>query len=663
MKYIASRVVRFALVGISWGVWASAGRAEVSVPAIFGDHMVLQANQTIPVWGRAAPGEKIVVQLGTCRETTTATPEGQWRVNLPAHPVAEGLTLTIRGDTELQFKDVLVGEVWVGSGQSNMQWPVSQSLISSGDLARANNPRIRFFTVDRTTSLTPLQDVKGAWQTCDTGTVLKFSAVAYFFGRKLEKDLGRPVGLINASWGGTRIEPWTPFAALGKIPDFGSALQALAEQRRDIGKKLDDYQQKIQKARALRAEALALEADESLGAEYRRAGFDDSRWSPIEVNGVQWEKTVLPNFDGVVWYRRTVDLPAEWAGRDLILNLGPVDEMDVTWFNETRVGGTGLMRKEEVQYWDHPRVYKVPGSAVKSGLNTLVVRVIDTGYAGGIWGASPDAMKLTLASEAGGGGVSLAGTWKYQVAVQFIPEPKAPVNTATPTALYNAMIHPLVPYAIRGVIWYQGEANVAEGPAYLPKMQALIEGWREAWGQGDFPFYYVQLAPYTYGTNSHFLPVFWDVQRRAMGITNTGMAVTTDLGNLRDIHPRRKVQVGERLALWALAKTYVDSRLTYSGPLARSAAREGAQVRVCFAHAEGGLHGLEGESLSWFDLAGTDGLFVRANARIEGETVRVWSDSVAKPIRVRYGFAVEAAPELTNAQGLPASPFDEEVVE
>jgi sialate O-acetylesterase len=325
------------------------------------------------------------------------------------------------------------------------------------------------------------------------------------------------------------------------------------------------------------------------------------------------------------------------------------------------VGGMGLLIKNEVKYWDVPRIYKVPGSAVKAGRNTITVRVIDTGYAGGIWGAEPSNMKLVLASGNGSHSVPLAGQWKYKVALKFIPEPKTPVTPSIPTVLYNAMIHPMIPYGIRGVLWYQGESNVTEGDLYTSKMRAMIKGWRAAWGQGDVPFYYVQIAPYLYGTNTICLPKLWDAQRRALAITNTGMVVTTDLGNLRDIHPRRKVEVGERLALWALAKTYGRTKVVYTGPLLKTAVRTGDTIRLTFDGVGGGLVGREGNSLSWMDIAGADGRFVRARARIDGDTVVIMNDLVTDPVRIRYDFAPDAEPELFNAAGLPASPFEAEV--
>jgi sialate O-acetylesterase len=590
-----------------------------------------------------------------------ADAKGEWKIQLPARSAAENLSMTIRGSNVLKFMDVLVGEVWIGSGQSNMNMPVSGSHFPPNELARAANSRIRLFREPEKTSILPKNNGVGIWQVCTPDTVSNFSAVAYFFGRKLERELKTPVGMIHSAYGGTPIEAWTPYETLGEIPDFNKQIASLDELREGMDAKLQAYEQRKKELQSLREQALGLEADETRGAEYRRPDFNDRDWPEIAVQGVNWEKTVLSNFDGVVWYRRTVEIPADWAGRDLEMRLGPVDETDVTWFNEKRVGGMGLLIKNEVKYWDVPRIYKVPGSAVKAGRNTITVRVIDTGYAGGIWGAEPANMKLVLASGDGSHSVPLAGQWKYKVALKFIPEPKTPVTPSIPTVLYNAMIHPMIPYGIRGVLWYQGESNVTEGDLYTSKMRAMIKGWRAAWGQGDVPFYYVQIAPYLYGTNTICLPKLWDAQRRALAITNTGMVVTTDLGNLRDIHPRRKVEVGERLALWALAKTYGRTKVVYTGPLLKTAVRTGDTIRLTFDGVGGGLVGREGNSLSWMDIAGADGRFVRARARIDGDTVVIMNDLVTDPVRIRYDFAPDAEPELFNAAGLPASPFEAEV--
>lgn len=657
-KMMTHGVVLAAALAVQAGFFEQNLQAEISVPAIFGDHMVLQAEQPIPVWGQAEPGEAITVRLGDTEVQGTADAQGQWRVTLPARSVAVDQTLMIRGSSTLEFNDVLVGEVWIGSGQSNMAFPVSQAHISALDLASATNSRIRLFTVERTVAILPETTVKGQWQICTPEAVSNFSAVAYFFGRKLEQDLGKPVGMINSSWGGTRIEPWTPYESLHTIPDFEAQIQALDETRGGFSSKLQAYNRQMSEAKALRAQALALEADETLCADYRQADYNDRDWSDIEVQGVNWEKTKLPDLDGVVWYRRTVDIPEAWAGHDLEMHLGPVDEADVTWFNGIKVGSMGSLHAKEFQYWDVPRVYTVPGAAVKAGRNTITVRVIDTGYAGGIWGATPEDMKLLPAGTKDDRGVELAGTWKYRVHLRFITEPQLPMNNQTPTVLFNAMIHPMVPYAIRGVLWYQGEANLLDGELYTHKMQALIEGWRTAWGQGEFPFYYVQLAPFIYGTNTAALPILWDAQRRALSIPNTGMAVTTDLGNLRDIHPRRKIEVGERLARWALAKTYGQTNMIYTGPWVKTVTREDNKLRITFDGVGSGLTGREGNALSWFDIAGTDGLFRMAKATIEGETVVVWNSEEETPERVRYGFATDAEPELFNKEGLPASPFE-----
>ncbi len=372
----------------------------------------------------------------------------------------------------------------------------------------------------------------------------------------------------------------------------------------------------------------------------------------------QWEKAGLPEFDGLVWFRKTVEVPADWAGKDLVLRLGPVDEADATSFNGARVGGMGSYRDGLVQLWEQPRVYTVPGNLVKAGANVIAVRVIDSGFAGGIWGCKDEDMRLELAGATGGAVVSLAGDWLYQPGVQLAASPKSLLNNPNlPTVLYNAMIHPLVPYAVRGAIWYQGESNCGDGLLYRDKLAAMITGWRGVWGEGPFPFYYVQIAPYVYGGESDRLPKLWQAQKSVMELENTGMAVITDVTNVRDIHPRRKQEVGRRLALWALNRTYGFADVVPSGPIFRSMTVTNGAARLSFDYADG-LQTADGETLAWFDVAAGTGAFVRAtSARIEGNEVVVTAGGHSNITAVRYGWHEMAQPNLVNGAGLPASPF------
>jgi len=628
--------------------------ADVKLPAIFSDNMVIQAGKPIQVWGTATPDEAITVQLGDDTASSKAGPDGRWKVALPARDAGVDLKLTVSGKNKIEISNVAIGEVWVCSGQSNMAMTLSGTDQAEQDASRARYPLIRMLTVARTNNIDPQSDFSGKWEVCSPKTAPNFSAVAFFFGRDLHEELNVPVGLINSSWGGTRIEPWTEFESLKLIPGFEKQIENTDKLRKGAPELWKEYREGMANKEKAFKDVCSLETNEALGLQMADPALDTSKWLEMDIP-VQWEKAGLPAFDGLVWFRKEIDVPTNWAGKDLVLHLGPVDEMDATWFNQVRIGGEGSCKDGIVKFWEIARNYKVPGSAVKAGRNTLAVRVIDTGWAGGIWGEAASKMYLECAGKTDR--VAVAGKWRYQVGPRLFGNVNPPVNHGTPTALYNAMIHPMVQYGIRGAIWYQGEANLSEGSVYTDKMRALIDSWRRVWGQGEFPFLFVQLAPYHYGnTNTLLLPEIWNAQREALAIPNTGMATITDLGNLRDIHPRRKREVGARLALWALARTYGHTGLVYSGPLARRATKDGLKVRIEFDSAGGGLVGREGASLSWFDVAGTNGTFARAAATIEKNTVVV-SGGAGDPVEVRYGWAEDAEPELTNLEGLPASPF------
>lgn len=508
MNQAANNIVRpviFALVMVSILAGATA-YADVKLPAVIGDNMVLQQGVQVPIWGWAEPQERVEIRLAnqTGSYATVADKDGRWIINLQPLEPGRSLEMTVRGNNRIEISNVLVGEVWVCSGQSNMQWPVQRANDAEKEIAAADYPKIRLFTVQRDTSGQPINDCVGAWTECSPETVPGFSAVGYFFGRHLHKELNLPIGLINTSWGGTRIEPWTPPVGVASVPDL-----------KDISNEIASADTEYSKAVA-----------ESLG--------EIEQWVRDAKTALEENRPVPP-----------------------------------------------------------------------------------------------------------------APAW-----------PRHPLNSnRKPTGLYNAMIHPLVPFAIRGAIWYQGESNREDGLLYYQKMRALINGWRKVWNEGDFPFYYVQLAPFRYGGDPLLLPQIWEAQSNALALPNTGMAVVTDIANLTNIHPQNKQDVGRRLALWALAKTYGRKDLVYSGPLYKSMSVEGNKIRIRFEHAGGGLVSRDGRDPNWFTIAGDDKNFLQAQARIDGDTVLVWSDSVEKPIAARLGWNQEAEPNLMNKEGLPASPF------
>lgn len=628
---------------------AAPGWAEVRLPAIFGDHMVLQQQEPVRLWGWADPGEQVDAVLAGNHASTVAGAEGRWQLELPTLEGGGPLTLVVEGTNRIELTDILVGEVWIASGQSNMQWSVAVSDDPEAEIAAADHPQIRLFTVPRVTAFTPQDDLDGSWQVCSPEAVPPFSAVAYFFGRAIHRELGVPVGLINSSWGGTIIETWidrTSLVAAGLEAERLAAIDKAAAQVSELearNKAIRD---------AIRDAMLGALADDGPAA----VAFDDGAWPQMEIPAT-WEFGGLPGFDGLVWFRKTVEIPATWAGRDLVLRLGPVDEIDDTFFNGVRVGGMGSFEPLVVDFWAKPREYVIPGHLVVAGPNVLSARVIDTVGAGGLWGAEAEDMYLLPAGTGAEARppVSVAGLWKYEAGPELVTLPEVS-NPNQPTLLYNAMVHPFIPFSLRGALWYQGESNRGQGLAYQERMQVLIEGWRGLWPLGDFPFLYVQLAPFRYGSNPHLLAEIWEAQRRVLALPNTGMAVTTDIGNLADIHPRNKQEVGRRLALWALANTYGRDDLVYSGPLVSRAEPDAEGLRLHFDHAAG-LASRDGRPLDWFELAGPDGAFHPARARIDGRTLVLFSLNVPAPAQARFAWDELAEPNLVNGAGLPASPF------
>lgn len=637
--------------------FASSARADVKLPALVGDNMVIQRDVKARVWGWAAPGESVAISMSGKTAKATADAKGRWEVRIGPFEAGGPHEMIIAGKNRIVIKNILVGEVWVASGQSNMEWPLQNAAHGAEEVARANYPEIHLFTVTKATSLNPREDVEGRWVVCTPETAGSFSAVAYFFGRELNQTLKMPVGLIHSSWGGTPAEAWTSREALAADRGLKPMLDAFDRAAADLPSALREYEA----AQAKWEEKNFLQDTGNKGFDlgYARPDFSDKDWQTMRLPR-PWESAGLA-IDGAVWFRRVFDLPAEWAGKDLMLTLGSIDDFDITYVNGTKVGAIG---HETQNYWVAPRKYKVPGSVVRAGRNVIAVRVFDHFGDGGFTGSAAD-MSISLS---GAASVSLAGDWLYKVEIAVEPvkadystAPVAPPgagNQNSPTVLYNAMLAPLTMYSIRGAIWYQGESNAGRPREYQTLFPAMIRNWRAAWGQGIFPFLFVQLANYQ-ARKPEPGESGWAELREAQLMTlkepETGMAVIIDIGEANDIHPKNKQDVGHRLALWALAKTY-GVRVEFSGPLYESFAIEGSRIRLRFSHAEG-LHTVDGAKVEGFAVAGSDGKFVWASAKIEGKEVVVWSNSVAHPTAVRYAWADNPAANLYNSAGLPASPF------
>jgi sialate O-acetylesterase len=623
---------------------------ELRVGSIFGDHMVLQRETQAPLWGRARPGKqvKVVPSFGGGVYTTLADENGRWEVILRTPEAGGPHTLTIlSGGEELVLADVLLGEVWLASGQSNMEWPVSASSEADIEIPIADHPRIRLFEVAHATAPEPRTSCDGVWRRCTPESVEGFSAVGYAFGLELLLELDVPIGIVASHWGGTLAEAWTSARTLRfSFPEFDAALDEVEAFAREPAKL-----ETLTERQAAWWEHLEA-TDPGARGGWAEASVDVADWGTASLPG-SWRELQLGEFDGCLWYRREVDVPAAWAGRDLELELGPIDDMDTTWFGGERVGQT-----HSSGAWNQPRSYVVPGALVRGGPTTIVVRAVDTAGEGRM-GKEPEGMRLRPAGAGEDEALPLAGTWSFRAGAPIgdlgaFPS-KRLFDQDSPSALFNGMIAPLVPYAIRGAIWYQGESNRPRAAQYRRLFPALIRDWRAEWRRGDFPFYFVQIAPFDYGGDVGEAAELREAQLMTLSLPNTGMVVTLDIGDPRDIHPRNKREVGRRLALWALARDYGREDLVCSGPLYRSMTREGDAVRLAFDHAAGLTSGPV--TPSHFTIAGEDRVFHAAEAVVDGETVLVRSDAVPAPVAVRFAWGTADEPNLRNGADLPASSF------
>lgn len=626
-----------------------AATADVTLPAIFGDHMVLQQKAPVTVWGWADPGEKVSVK-GSWQwfaATTKADDDGTWSVTIKTPKAGRTVSLAIKGNNDITLSDILLGEVWICSGQSNMEWTTGGlgTDVSKLDIQKADLPRIRLFTVKKTIAATPKDDVEGSWQVCSPETVGAFSATGFYFGRSLQEGLNVPIGLVSTNWGGTKSEAWTSRDGLKPFDRFNDEIQTLEAPEQSEAARKQAYEQKL-----LKWEEQIANHDTGIKEKWYAPDFDDSAWETVALPST-WSQTELVDVDGIVWYRRSVTLPPSWSRNDMELHLGPIDDIDTLWVNGTRIGTT--------TGWLQNRVYRLPGAVLKTGKNSIAIRAIDTGGEGGFGGVKDD-MRIGPVGAEIKTCATVAGDWKYQLsrkgAVAAAPLDRSQINANTATVLYNGMIAPLLNLRIAGAIWYQGESNCYDPILYRTLFPAMITDWRTQWGQGDFPFYYVQIAPYQYDANTCSQAVREAQMMTLDAVKNVGMAVTMDIGTENDIHPRNKHDVGDRLARWALAKTYKKKGIAWSGPVYKDMTVEGGRIRIAFDYADDGLIAAGGQ-LSDFMIAGENRQFVPAKAVIDGNTVVVSCETVTNPVAVRYGWSNWVKGTLFNKAGLPASSF------
>ncbi len=640
MKAIFSFLSLFVLLLSGCASVQYAGTAEfVRLNRVFGDHMVLQRNIPIRIFGTASPGGSVAVRFDNAEPIgATANAEGEWSCTLPPRPAGGPYTLEVYGEKSvLKVRDILVGDIWFCSGQSNMRMGVLSSLNGNKEVAEAKNTRIRLLQLPKIAARTPLAEpvLADSWAVCSPESVRLFSAAGYFFGRELERELQIPIGLIDASWGGTPVEFWMP-APKPAGADVVEKDRVMAETALKT----------LFARRVAIRECYAFEANTA--EQIRRAAidYDDSAWKTMKLPGI-WEKQGMPGFDGIVQYRLTLDLPASWAGRELELELGAIDETDITYFNGVQIDSRGSLVKDETGYWNRPRYYRVPAKLVRGGKNVIAIFIGDLHGEGGFWGKAPMQVNpVGLPDDA----ISLECVWKYEPIVSVPTEPESHGSG------YNSMVAPFFRFPIAGVIWYQGEANANNPPAYLKKFPAMIRDWRTNWDR-NLPFYFVQLANYTARKSVDSWANLRDAQRRTLELEpNTGMAIAIDIGDPKDIHPKNKQEVGRRLALLALKNTY-GRGVVEQGPLFDRAEFGGGKVLIRFKPSSSPLV-VHGAALAGFEVAGADGKFHAAEAKIVGkDTVLAHSPQVAAPQQVRYLWADNPVATLYNEADLPASSF------
>ncbi len=643
------------------------GRTPLGVEGLFSDHMVLQRDEPLRICGTSAPGDTITVSFASQVKTATCGADGCWQLTLDPLPACvEPATLLVQSEIDgssISFSDVLVGDVWLASGQSNMWWNLRDSLQAEAEIAASVHPRLRFLPIPNRADLSPSAALDAAWQPCGPATSGSFSAVAYHFGKFLQAELGIPVGLIHASWGGTRIEAWTRRAALAANPSGKDSIEEAELGPADPAQREEWLEYSRDPAAWEKRRVPADPGNAAHDKGWAAPDFDDSSWGTMDLPA-KWQSCGHP-YNGVFWFRRAVEIPPAWEGRDLLLRLGACDKHDTTYFNNVPVGGLGW---ETPDAWRTPREYRIPASLVKPGKNVIATRVYSYMTDGGLIGPS-DVMGIAPADPGGDPPLRLHGNWRFTVehnfgAVVLPPMPYGHNNPNTPCILFENMIRPLVSTAIRGVIWYQGESNAAKASDYRDLFPLMISDWRTAFGKPDLPFLFVQLANYN---ETQVEPVEispWaelrEAQLLALQVPNTAMAVAIDIGEANDVHPRNKYEVGRRLALAALERVYSRQGKS-SGPLPAGHRVEGDAIRMHFFHAENGLKSSDGQPLRTFAIAGPDGRFVHAEATIDGASVLVRSKHVACPVAVRYAWAQNPPSNLINTEGLPASPFRTDV--
>lgn len=614
------------------------------VSPVFDDHMVLQRGKPIRFWGWAQPGERVTVVLDGYTAKVTGGADGRWQAEVRSPKPGGPYTVTIScAEQTVVLQDVLVGDVWLCGGQSNMELGLSHAKNGAAEIAAANHPDIRLFTVRQRVAYAPVQTLQGAWQVCtpeSAGANGGFSAAAYFFGRRLESELHVPIGLIQDCWGGTPVESWMSAESLHREGEFEAPLAEISRLHARGGPEygsflmhwLDEY-------------------DAGSGSNnWALAKLDDVSWKTVQIPG-GFAELGVPETPTICWFRREIVLPDPLPAGRAVLHLGSIEKMDTTYVNGQWVGASSWV--------ENPRVYFIPPGALHAGTNVLAIRVFKLMPHGGFLG-KPGDLKLVLGDKSE---IPLAGEWKGALGCDARPPHPLPLTyenyPTMPLVLYEGMIEPLAPFGIRGAIWYQGEANFLRAHQYRTLLPLMIGDWRKVFQQGNFPFYIVSLPAFMAHRDQPGDDA-WSELREAQAVTaatvkNCGLAVTVDTGDANNIHPQDKQTVGERLALCALAQEY-HRKVVCAGPTFVSFTHRPGALKLNFAHTDGGLV-VKGDKLEEFSVAGKDHQWHWAEAKLAGDSVIVSSPDVSEPVAARYAWQANPRATLFNGAGLPATPF------
>ncbi|MFP9114479.1 sialate O-acetylesterase [Flavobacterium sp. RHBU_3] len=613
--------------------------AQIRLPKIASSGMVLQRNEPLNIWGWASPGEKVTVKFDKKTYTTTAAKDSTWAVILPAQKAGGPYTMVLKGKNEITLNDILIGDVWICAGQSNMVHQMRiHSVMYAKEIAEANNTKIRQFFVPNTTNLiAPETDVpQTSWLPATTENIGDFSVVAYFFAKTLYEKYNIPIGIVNTSWGGTPIESWISESGFKNFADA----KALIEKNRQLA-----ISGEIDKGKLFNSPE---PIDKGVTEKWYSTDYTPKGWHTIAMPGY-WEDQGVHNLDGTVWYRREVDIPESIPGNPAKIFLGRIVDADVVYINGTEVGHTSYMYPQ--------RRYEIPNGLLKPGKNLITIKVTNNSGKGGFVPDKP--YYIATAKDT----VSLTGYWQYKVSRVKDPAEKplaGGINKQNqPTVLYNAMVAPFISYKVKGFIWYQGESNAGKANEYTALQTALIQDWRTKWNDNNLPFLFTQLPgymDYNYWPSESQWALFREAQAKTLSVPNTAMAVTIDLGEWNDIHPDRKKEVGERLAIAARKLAY-NEKIVAEGPVYKSSEILGDKITVSFSNANG-LKTTDGEAPAEFAIAGEDKKFVWANAKIDGQKIVLWNETVPEPRYVRYAWADNPVnPNLVNSEELPMAPF------